>query len=353
MKINAFSLCLLLVSLTLAIAKLSCLDRNGKDVPWFTLLKFPGSVTKTGERYAYFDDNSGGAYEIVNGTLADGKDEPLAKTIESINAISKSHINLYVYNDEYPVADPNLTTTYNAHAKGIIAYDNDTRSGVYIMHSLPKFPQVTNSTGHIDYNFPDTTDIYGQNMYCISLDKEILQQILTYLPLEKPNAYYASGLFENFHTDSKANYTVTQFTLLNGDNQWLFTKNPKYPGYLYEDVISDYFQVALAVESWGRPYQANACPPSVPFAVYNILKIALDDVNTWDHTSDHSKWAVTVNDDKTKLACLCDMNRMTSQSSRGGSCLCSDNKNLYKALTGVFSQGDPCSATEKISLDKM
>ncbi|RZJ37029.1 MAG: hypothetical protein EOO18_06615, partial [Chryseobacterium sp.] len=165
--------------------------------------------------------------QVISGTFADGKGEALARTIDSINAIDKNHINLYVYNDEYPTEDDPITASQNAHAKGIIAYDNDTQSGVYIMHSFPKFPTVSQSTGHINTDLPVTTNIYGQNLYCVSLDREILQQLLSYLPLEKPHAYYASGLFQNFHTDSKDNYTVTQFNLLNGDSQWLLTKNPK------------------------------------------------------------------------------------------------------------------------------
>jgi len=355
MQIHSLTVSLLFLCFSLAFTQLSCLDRSGGQVPWFTLMKYPGNLTKIIPRYAYLDDNSGGAYEVINGTFADGKDEALARTIESINAMDKDHMNLYVYNDEYPASHTqNLSASLNAHAKGIIAYDNETRSGIYIMHSFPKYPSLTDLSGNIDFQLPPTTEIYGQNLYCVTLDKEILQQLLSYLPLEKPHSYFASGLFQNFHTDSKDNYTVTQFNLLNGDNQWLLTKNPKYDGFLYEDVISNYFQVPLAVESWGRPYQQNACPPQVAFSVLNIVRIAFSEEDSWDHYSDHSKWAITVDESKTQLACLCDMNRMESQSSRGGSCLCSDNKNLYKALTSVIGHTDPCqSSNVEIKLDHM
>jgi len=330
-----------------AITSLSCLDREGNQVPWFTFIKYPGNVSNETARYAYFDPNLGSTtYKIILGSHCDTKGEALPNTIEAINEISSEHLNLLVYNDEPPNRewDP-----YGGHAKGILAFDNQTNTGVYIMHSFPKFPSVNESTGYIKYSTPYNTYMYGQNAYCISLNETSLPFISAHLPVEWPNIYYSSGIFNKSTYDSPIGSAVSHFTLLNGEDQWLLTKNPNNTGFLFEDIISPYFDVCLAVESWGRPYQNPVCPEDGGHAILNIDHIAFNSQDTWDHYSDHSKWAISIGTKENEnVACLCDMNRMDSQEVRGGSCLCSKNPLLYGALNSIIIATDNCQ-TERIT----
>lgn len=331
---------LALYLVALAAANLSCMDRSNNAVPWFTLIKYPGNVTTGSARYAYLDPSLGSQYQIVYGAHADDKGEALPNTIEAINYIPEADLNLIVYNDEPPGVpwDP-----YGAHAKGMIAFDNKTQTGVYIMHSFPKFPNVSADDGYIRYDLPSNTYTYGQNAYCISLDADSFGNLLNNLPVEWPNAYYSSGLFNSIVLSSDLPHATTQFNLLTGENQWFLTKSPNFTGFLYEDVIAPYFNVPLAVESWGRPYQDPACPPSSPVTTVNIDRIALNSQDTWDHYSDHAKWAISIGGD-TNIACFCDMNRMDSQEVRGGSCLCNDNPSIYEALMNIIVITDKCQA---------
>jgi deoxyribonuclease-2 len=336
MKLSqALQLLFLISYLALASTKLACVDREGKQVPWFTLIKFPGKLTNGAPRYAYLDAHSEASYKVISGSLADTHNEALPRTIEAINALAAHHSNVYIYNDEPAGSDASTSNT--AHAKGILAFDTDTQTGVYIMHSIPKFPTISN--GKIDFTIPYTATNYGQNAYCISLDKELLGHVMNNIPLERPTGYHGTGLFTGIRSTSKDNFAISQFNLLNGDNQWFITKNPKFNGYLYEDIIIPYFKTPLAVQSWGRPYQASICSG---YSSVNINTISFGGHDTWDHTSDHSKWAITTGSNGKRLACLCDMNRMESQTKRGGSCMCSDNTILYTALAKLVVHADNC-----------
>ena len=345
MLTKIFALFALASVLAVASADLSCMDRDGNPVPWFTFIKYPENKTYDGARYAYLDPNLGSNYKIILGSHADDEDEALPNTIAAINAIPEESINLYVYNDEPPNEPWNPD---GGHAKGFIAFDNATQTGVYVMHSFPKFPNVTD-TGYIQYIFPKNTYMYGQNGYCLSLDRGSLDHLIDNLPVEAPNVYYASGLFQNLQPNATDPHKIAQFNSLNGEAYWYLTKNPNYPGFLYDDIMAPYFQASLAVESWGRPYQDALCPPNSPYAALNIDQIAFNSEDTWDHYSDHSKWAITVGNAGLNLACLCDMNRMATQEVRGGSCLCSTNANLYNALKSIVVLTDKCSSDNKIN----
>jgi len=338
-------ICIFLVSsLSLSFAQLSCLDNQGKQVAWFSFLKFPGNVTSQNPRHAYIDADSGNQYQVIPGFHYD-ENGALARTIASINSLSEATGNKLVWNDQPPNQDFNPK---GGHAKGIIGYDNKTDTGVYIMHSFPKFPQVFED-GTINSTTPPNTVTYGQSCYCISLDKELLGYILHNLPVKEPNVYYTSGFFNGMIFTSREDYLISQFHLLNGDEQFFLSKNARYSGFLYEDIVQPYFKVNLAVESWGRPYQPARCPPVGSYGSLNIARIALNDQDTWDHSMDHSKWAISIGEGGFPLACLCDVNRMDSQGIRGGSCLCSKNKNLHNALSSIVKLTDQCSGIPEIS----
>jgi len=50
----------------------------------------------------------------------------------------------------------------------------------------------------------------------------------------------------------------------------MLTKNPNYGGYLYEAIVEPYYQTAMKVESWGRPYMPANCTPKVKWDSTNV-----------------------------------------------------------------------------------
>jgi len=333
-KIAIFAL--LVCALTITTARLSCLSKQGGSVDWFSLLKYPGDMTTRAPRYAYLDPRSGSSYQVITGALSDHRGQPLPNTIEAINSIPQAKLSVLLFNDQPPTAASN---SRGAHAKGIIAFDSSTQTGVYILHSMPKFPSLNGDGATISIKIPESALKYGQHVYCVSLDRESIGHVMSNIPLMKPIIYHSTGMFKSLPAKGKEHFLVSQFHLPNGEDQWFLTKNPSFSGFLFEDVVSTYFGVNLATESWGRPYQGPHCSR---LHSVNILKVAINGQDQWKNTNDHSKWTVSTGASGIKVACLCDMNRMNSQGSRGGSCLCSRSANLHRALSNIIKETDHC-----------
>lgn len=79
-----------------------------------------------------------------------------------------------LWNDEIPPTRENPRPANNhlrGHSKGILAYCRSTNTGLYLLHSTPRFPLP----GHAE--FPDAELIYGQTFLCISLTYQTAHQI--------------------------------------------------------------------------------------------------------------------------------------------------------------------------------
>jgi len=316
-----------------------CEDPSGNGVDWFLVLKYPGNQTSN-PRFAYIDSNTtAGGFQFID-EFADYQGGPLYNTIKQINSISSTSFNLLMWNDEPPNTAWSPT---GAHSKGVLAYDNSSEQGVYILHSAPKYPNVS-THGYINYQLPSNTFTYGQHFYCSTLNTSNFATVVSNLQVIEPVIYYQSGLFNSisFNTSTKP-LLINEYVLNNGDAQYILSKNPNFLPYLYDYIMQPYLGVDLLVESWGRPYLPSLCTPEGESNVLNIDQIQFSNGDTWDHYSDHSKWAVTGGVNNPQYACFCDMNRMETQNVRGGSCICSNNTLLYTALSGIIASTDSCN----------
>ncbi|KAF8356465.1 hypothetical protein PRIPAC_91472 [Pristionchus pacificus] len=86
---------------------------------------------------------------------------------------------------------------------------------------------------------------------------------------------------------------------------------------------------SLEVETWRRgdliPTVCNS-----PNPVFDAQEIKVGGSAQFSYTKDHSKYGRTV-DAKNKVVCIGDINRMTSQYSRGGGTVCITDADLWKA----------------------
>jgi deoxyribonuclease-2 len=85
------------------------------------------------------------------------------------------------------------------------------------------------------------------------------------------------------------------------------------------------------------------------YAVYNIDKINLDKIVpggfSYVNGADHSKWAanLALNDQSSKYACVGDINRQTSQFSRGGGTVCfNNNQNVWSLYYNLIDLTENC-----------
>ena len=82
------------------------------------------------------------------------------------------------------------------------------------------------------------------------------------------------------------------------------------------------------------------CKPKYKYEVTDVKELKAGDV-TWTESQDHAKWAVAL--DSSNVACIGDINRMTSQEKRGGGTVCFSSSALSNALYNSITTSDTCS----------
>jgi deoxyribonuclease-2 len=119
-----------------------------------------------------------------------------------------------------------------------------------------------------------------------------------------------------------------------------FAKSNSWGKDLYEDLVSPYYRQGFYWETWRRsPAEPTFCTPTYAYDAINVNTVAFPGVS-FSYTKDHSKWGVSIQPNN--LACVGGINRMTSQSKRGGGTVCMNNAALWRSLTAIIAQHDSC-----------
>lgn len=85
------------------------------------------------------------------------------------------------------------------------------------------------------------------------------------------------------------------------------------------------------------------CPPKFKYQVENVKSLITSDGKfVMKESQDHSKWAITSPDSKKHFVCVGDINRMFSQSARGGGTVCLDNKLLWEGFFSAVATIETC-----------
>ncbi|MET0090501.1 MAG: deoxyribonuclease II family protein, partial [Candidatus Thiodiazotropha sp.] len=150
-------------------------NQQGNATDWWFIYKTPdrtGRHNNQGFDFFYYDP--------VTKVLAlspiglDQDDLALNHTLSKIFD-SPDTTGYLVYNDEH--VDQEKNSSEKGHCKGILAFDKTTDSGLFLLHSTPRFP------GQGVANLPEDEAIYGQTFLCITLPdyataNRIAQQML-------------------------------------------------------------------------------------------------------------------------------------------------------------------------------
>lgn len=122
-----------------------------------------------------------------------------------------------------------------------------------------------------------------------------------------------------------------------------FAKSNKWGKDLCEDLVSPHFGQGFFWETWRRlPPLPSYCTPTYPYDAINVNYIAFPGTNVRFHyTQDHSKWGVSTSSSK-PLVCVGGINRMESQRKRGGGTCCISHPPLWKALSALIDETEPC-----------
>ncbi|XP_063216023.1 deoxyribonuclease-2-alpha isoform X2 [Bacillus rossius redtenbacheri] len=342
--------------------KLFCRDENNNIVDWFVAYKLPlikehsNKLVQEGVAYCYITSKDVAAgwmlsERSINDSLSITGQTllPLYANKSSVATGGQPDLLWMLYNDQPPSGNISVD---KGHTKGVVMCGPD--GGVWLVHSVPHYPP-TRGTGPAGYSYPHSGLHYGQSFLCLSLSLQQMDLVGLQLMYNEPQVYNFSlaphlpvphllaaaegGTVAHppwFHQQVLSTQQGLQFTS--------FAKTSQFHKDLYADWVAMALQSDLVVESWlnGK----NPLPPSCarPYTVQNVVSVDMNVANAnFSIHRDHSKWAVSTNGTGKTWVCVGDINRMASQSTRGGGTVCVQDHRLWAAYSGVVAGITPCS----------
>ncbi|XP_015781364.1 deoxyribonuclease-2-beta-like [Tetranychus urticae] len=348
---------------------ISCKNEQDESVDWYIAYKLPREEPKpnqNGYNYATITSKDYKESKLkLSSKLVNDSGSIWGKTLAPLYA-DASKYTYFAWNDDPPKEKGN---GYYAHSKGVIAMD--ATSGFWLIHSVPNFPNLFNET----YDYPTTGRENAQISLCLSFASQLEgPKIGSILALMRPNVY-AYNLIDtipkendNFQSlvpssgrkRSRNRNTVLTSSLKGSSDGTQFTvfgKSPRALIEIYSDVIGPTLKSDLYTQTWRRGAGGilNSTCSRKTVNVMNVQSISMkfkNDTETddWDFTSDHSKWAITTDADNSETSseknpwtCVGDINRMQSQSKRGGSVVCLKNQQLWSAFNKIIKSTEACN----------
>jgi deoxyribonuclease II len=219
---------------------------------------------------------------------------------KTLDVLYNENIGYMLYNDQ---ADK--VTLIKGHTKGVILFDNT--SAVWISHSIPHFPPPKIAQ---KYYIQPSQCVYGQSMFCMSLELAELDNIGQQLLYNNPQVYdsfipdYLKDLkvLENLVRVIKEDYSsvvapwynLNAFRTANGEELLSFAKFTYFGDDLYSGIVASYLQSNLLTETWNNGAGTLSSNCSIKFQVHNIEEVKFETIGIhFSVHSDHSKWAVT------------------------------------------------------------
>uniref|UniRef100_A0A8C6U0D9 Deoxyribonuclease-2-alpha n=1 Tax=Neogobius melanostomus TaxID=47308 RepID=A0A8C6U0D9_9GOBI len=318
--------------------KVKCKDVNNNDVDWFILYKAP-----KGQRYMYIstygkekiNTNIGDPHGVLANTLSPMFDNNMPQSFGFLS-----------YNDQPPVSKTsdfeNLKSGVYGHSKGVVLGDSQTQTALWLTHSTPRFPEKRDQQNF----WPKTGEANGQTFMCVTLqfsDLEVigehLQNIVAHtfddiIPANFPQEIKDAALNKGQAPDQ--NPLVQSLKVGNKQLKLVakVTGQTAKDGDLYVQ-LSRIFKSDMEAQTWGRQTRKDKsyCEPN-QHQVKSVIEVKTD-LDKWTWCSDHSKWAVTT-DNNIHWTCIADMNRAKTQYERPGGALCIQDQDV-KGFFKVFA----------------
>lgn len=192
----------------------------------------------------------------------------------------------------------------------------------------------------------ESETVYGQDLMCLTLSPQDLFNIAGLMSINLPKVYYSNVHNVNSNITmliasqviSTAKVFTYNFNTAGGLPFTYFAKSANTNIDLYESLISPFYNDGMILQTWGRPYEQDFCPPNYKYPDSNVDEIKIG-TYWWTGYYDHSKWGVGVS---TNLVCYGDINRMYSQWTRGGGALCTINPTLKGFQRSLIEKYDIC-----------
>lgn len=310
----------------------SCLDDRGSNVDQWLILKHPQSNS-----YFYYDSQEHD-FQPSPWSLNDTHNGALAQTVKQL--WTAHDINYVLYNDQPVTAMMNdelaaAAATKYGHTKGLFAFlknDNGISQGFWLTHSIPLYPLGPQESAAYR-GLGSNAYTYAQHILCLTMTGDTLNLLAKQWMLNRPQIYEfhltkeSALAYPNLQKLVDGEYSLRSVCEKKTDIQThaglpltVFAKTSEWNDDLYAGCVTPFLQDELWVESWIR---GSAIGPVCPFKEHDTLDIQSLDFPSfgmgWSETKDHSKWAMTA---LLPFVCFGDINRMTSQYSRGGGTVC-------------------------------
>ena len=349
MHINYYSLIInfliLKNILTSSLNSITCRAPNNSTVDWYTMFLFPSKQSNF--TYAYMD-NKMKKYKYY--TYESPYSFPPSIITNYVYSNQTSNLNYFFWNDDTTTknGDPSTVSNSKAHSKGSLVYNKE--SGVFLLHSLPRFP-LRDEDNNLYLEMPDNNGINGQSFLCITLDLknvEKIEKILNYInvninlsvkedKVHNPPNEFTLKLINNVFSSKYPNYLITNITSkIRKKNFTFISKNHKYLVTPYDESIRDIYNDDFYVKTWTRPFYADSLCDK--YKLLNVFEVNFNN-NIIKKNNDHSKWAVSINKN---ISCFGDLNHVESQIKRGGNIVCFDNYYVSKELKKSIVSHDEC-----------
>jgi deoxyribonuclease-2 len=321
---------------------ISPLDENGKPVDWWFIYKVPKLIkdastsSATGYEYAYYDTKVGRLAKSPN-LLTDGKGA-LDLTLNSVLKAAPVTTGWILYNDELPASAKGKDNGALGHTKGVIAFDTESKTALWLLHSWPKY---------VDPGAAEMpTPMYGQTFLCVALAIETASTIAaqmanhqepqTYLP-RLPSSLAANDplslLAKPLNPNDPGDSNVLNCSTRGGLKFKVIAKNRKWGKDFWNDLVGPTLGADMDDETWIR----GKIPPTLDSdGIHKTFDIKYIDLSrlgipwAWPETHDHAKWGITTTSD---WVCVGDINRMISQENRGGGTIALQDPPLWAALS--------------------
>ena len=343
-------------------------DGYGKPVDWWFIYKLPrGTGPKnhsTGDEFLYCDSGWNSELRLSKNKLNDAQNA-VTQTLKQLFAAD--HDAGYVlWNDEIPPTKSNPKPSNNVakgHSKGILAFHKKTNTGLYLLHSTPRFPAV----GEIE--LPDDEREYGQTFLCVTMDYATTVQIAEIVRLHHEPQVYAfknlptdagsplAKLAHHDHSPTDARHPLcADFRFRSKDrNEFrLFAKNKRWsePGNgnsrgkdFWNHLVGPALRDNIDVETWRRGEVFENLDVGSNNVTLDVLGVNLAGIGyhgyQWPFTKDHAKWGSTEHQPAGLLlrhpgfVVIADINRDESQAKRGGGGLAFQHDGIWHAFKSV------------------
>ena len=343
-------------------------DGEGHSVDWWFMYKLPQGVGPAqdtrGDEYLYCQPGWWSELKLSPFKLHEPQ-SALANTLQQLFS-GETSTGYVLWNDEIPPtkANPKPANSHaKGHSKGLLAFNKQTNSGLYLLHSTPRFP----AEGVIE--LPDNEREYGQTFLCVTLNYATVLQLADIVRRHHEPQVYASKnlpderdspLVRLANEDNRQHGqkppTVIDFPFRSRDRHEFrfFAKHRNWsePGPdsirgkdFWEHLVGPALHDDMDVETWRRGEVFENLSPESNHVTLDVLGINLNSIGyqgyQWAFTKDHAKWGSTQHRPfgfflrHPGFVVVADINRDETQAKRSGGGLAFQHDGIWRALKSV------------------